>query len=142
MTVRSPSYLFPGGEAWLQTEGKTRNSHGYSMNRLSQGLQNYQLEADAAGPSKTPQVPIIVSGKAAEVRPADLDDIVSENAGCAFSLGVRMLPYSAPDRGLGIAFPAPSSQAAEQYRILRTRILQHPMKPQFVLISSATSGDG
>lgn len=32
--------------------------------------------------------------------------------------------------------------AAEQYKIIRTKILHHPDKPQFILISSAAMGDG
>jgi capsular exopolysaccharide synthesis family protein len=33
-------------------------------------------------------------------------------------------------------------RAAEQYRILRTRIVQHPKKPALIVISSAGSGEG
>lgn len=32
--------------------------------------------------------------------------------------------------------------AAEQYRIIRTKLLHHPKKPRLILISSACSGDG
>jgi capsular exopolysaccharide synthesis family protein len=32
--------------------------------------------------------------------------------------------------------------AAEQYRIIRTKILHHPKKPRLILISSASAGDG
>jgi len=32
--------------------------------------------------------------------------------------------------------------AAEQYRIIRTKLLHHPSKPQLVVVSSAWSGDG
>jgi len=34
------------------------------------------------------------------------------------------------------------SQAAEQYRIIRTKILHHPHQPRIIVVSSATSGDG
>jgi protein-tyrosine kinase len=33
-------------------------------------------------------------------------------------------------------------QASEQYRIIRTKILQHPLQPRTILISSPSSGDG
>jgi len=32
--------------------------------------------------------------------------------------------------------------AAEQYRIIRTKLLHHPKKPKLVVVSSASSGDG
>ena len=35
-----------------------------------------------------------------------------------------------------------ASAAAEQYRIIRTRLLQHPKQPRMLLISSAGPGDG
>ncbi|HVO96536.1 MAG TPA: CpsD/CapB family tyrosine-protein kinase [Bryobacteraceae bacterium] len=34
------------------------------------------------------------------------------------------------------------SRAAEQYRIVRTKIMHHPMQPRSIVVSSATSGDG
>jgi capsular exopolysaccharide synthesis family protein len=34
------------------------------------------------------------------------------------------------------------SQAAEQYRIIRTKIMHHPMRPKTMVVSSPTSGDG
>jgi receptor protein-tyrosine kinase len=41
-------------------------------------------------------------------------------------------------------FPLDDAQpiAAEQYRIIRTKIMQHPAKPRVIVVSSATSGDG
>jgi protein-tyrosine kinase len=34
------------------------------------------------------------------------------------------------------------SRAAEQYRIIRTKILHHPLQPRVIVVSSASSGDG
>jgi capsular exopolysaccharide synthesis family protein len=39
-------------------------------------------------------------------------------------------------------FEEEHSTAAEQYRIIRTRILHHPKKPKVLVITSASSGDG
>jgi capsular exopolysaccharide synthesis family protein len=39
-------------------------------------------------------------------------------------------------------FDGPDHVAAEQYRIIRTRILHHPRKPRLIVVSSACSGDG
>ncbi len=41
-----------------------------------------------------------------------------------------------------IAFDGSGGRAAEQYRILRTNILQHPKHPTMIAISSADPGDG
>ena len=35
-----------------------------------------------------------------------------------------------------------SSHASEQYRIVRTRIVQHPSRPSLILVSSPDPGDG
>jgi capsular exopolysaccharide synthesis family protein len=61
-------------------------------------------------------------------------------------------PLPAPTmRQLSIAIPSASpllpfadgrSHAAEQYRILRTKLSHHPRKPKVILISSAGPGDG
>jgi protein-tyrosine kinase len=112
------------------------------MSRVFQGLQKCQAEADEAAPLRTPQVQVIIPGKAAESRPGAEDDMEGETVGAVLPYAVRTLQFCAPENGRRIVFPASSSEAAEQYRILRTRILQHPKKPQFVLISSASAGDG
>ena len=41
-----------------------------------------------------------------------------------------------------LPFAGDNSQAAEQYRIIRTKIVQHPNRPRSIVISSAESGDG
>lgn len=41
-----------------------------------------------------------------------------------------------------LPFAGENSQAAEQYRIVRTKIVQHPNRPRTVAVSSAESGDG
>jgi capsular exopolysaccharide synthesis family protein len=54
-------------------------------------------------------------------------------------------------RSIRLRVPAPSpllpfenghGRPSEQYRILRTKIVQHPSQPHFILISSPASGDG
>src|SRR6185295_18410122 len=34
------------------------------------------------------------------------------------------------------------SQAAEQYRMIRTKVLHHPKQPRAIVVTSPTSGDG
>jgi capsular exopolysaccharide synthesis family protein len=41
-----------------------------------------------------------------------------------------------------LPFAGENSQAAEQYRIVRTKIVQHPARPRSIAVSSAESGDG
>jgi protein-tyrosine kinase len=41
-----------------------------------------------------------------------------------------------------LPFGGESSHAAEQYRIIRTKILQHPSRPRSLVMTSAESGDG
>jgi|GEM_PF-2179316 len=41
-----------------------------------------------------------------------------------------------------LPFAGDNSQAAEQYRIIRTKIVQHPRRPRVLVVSSAESGDG
>lgn len=41
-----------------------------------------------------------------------------------------------------LPFDAGHQAAADQYRIIRTRILHHPQKPRLIVVSSASSGDG
>src|SRR5437667_2668415 len=41
-----------------------------------------------------------------------------------------------------LPFDAEHVRAGEQYRVARTKILQHPRQPRMVVISSTGSGDG
>lgn len=41
-----------------------------------------------------------------------------------------------------LPFAGDNSQAAEQYRIVRTKIVQNPARPRSIVITSAESGDG
>lgn len=54
----------------------------------------------------------------------------------------RMVPLQISAIAPVFPFEDLHSQAAEQYRIIRTKIMHHPMQPRSVVVSSATSGDG
>lgn len=41
-----------------------------------------------------------------------------------------------------LPFDGTQNVAAEQYRIIRTKVLHHPKKPRLIAVSSASSGDG
>src|SRR5215813_14193142 len=101
------------------------------MNRVCQALPKCEAEADSGAASAIPQSPVGSRGGGAEFGAAVEPDLEIENA-TADPMAIRTLPFSPPRNG--VAFPASSSEAAEQYRILRTKILQHPKKPRFVLV--------
>lgn len=54
----------------------------------------------------------------------------------------RTLDLSASRRGLVFPFDNGQQAAVEQYQIIRTKILHNVRKPQLILVSSASSGDG
>ncbi len=54
----------------------------------------------------------------------------------------RVVPLRVSARVPILAFDGSPGRAAEQYRILRTNILQHPKHPAMMAISSADPGDG
>jgi len=54
----------------------------------------------------------------------------------------RVLPLRVSTTTPIFPFEDANSVAAEQYRIVRTKILHHPRSPKVIAISSASSGDG
>jgi capsular exopolysaccharide synthesis family protein len=57
-------------------------------------------------------------------------------------LGARELRLRLSALAPVLPFDGSNQRAAEQYQIIRTKILHHGRRPRFVLVSSATSGDG
>jgi len=56
--------------------------------------------------------------------------------------GSRTLPICIAPSAPLLPFDGAHRFASEQYRIVRTKILQHPSRPRFVVVSSPGSGDG
>ena len=56
--------------------------------------------------------------------------------------GIRELPVRVAAASPLLPFDDTNRVAAEQYRIIRTRLIQHPKQPRLVLISSGGPGDG
>ncbi|MBV8550995.1 MAG: CpsD/CapB family tyrosine-protein kinase [Acidobacteriaceae bacterium] len=54
----------------------------------------------------------------------------------------RVVRLRAPALSPIFPFDDKNQAAVEQYRLIRTRILHRPKKPQFIVVSSASSGDG
>ncbi len=55
---------------------------------------------------------------------------------------VRVLPVRIRADAPILPFQAGHSRVGEQYRIARTKIIQHPDQPRLIVVSSAGSGDG
>lgn len=108
------------------------------MSRVVPSLQKSLPETAEATTSPKPHVHFISPGNVTESRTAE-DETGSR---ALDTLERPTLSLSVPECSRRIAFTAPSSEAAEQYRILRTKILHSPRRPQFVLISSPTAKDG
>ncbi|MCB1018406.1 MAG: CpsD/CapB family tyrosine-protein kinase [Acidobacteria bacterium] len=56
--------------------------------------------------------------------------------------GIRTIQVRIKHQTPLLPFAGENSQAAEQYRIVRTKIVQHPSRPRAIAVSSAESGDG
>src|SRR3954451_12337474 len=86
------------------------------------------LESDGVAPSETPR-PEPISHSGSPRRP----DVLT---------AVRTMRLRASALSPVFPFDEQQRHAAEQYRVIRTKILHDSKKPQVILISSATSGDG
>jgi receptor protein-tyrosine kinase len=69
--------------------------------------------------------------------PSPPESVAANGLKTGRTLALR-LPGSAPL----LPFDNTNFAAAEQYRIIRTRLIQHPKQPRMILISSAGPGDG
>jgi capsular exopolysaccharide synthesis family protein len=72
-------------------------------------------------------------------------------AGANRPLAPGKAPFAAQIRTVALRVPAPSPllpfgqgqwRPSEQYRILRTKLVQHPRQPRVIVISSPVAGDG
>jgi len=101
-------------EALRKTEGAIRN--------LATPLLSQELPLDVPPSEEKQQPPAFVATEASgEIRTEAIH--VSGRS--------PILPFDGTD-----------SRAAEQYRIIRTKILHHPAQPRMLMVSSPTPGDG
>ncbi|HEY7338260.1 MAG TPA: CpsD/CapB family tyrosine-protein kinase [Bryobacteraceae bacterium] len=56
--------------------------------------------------------------------------------------GARRTPLALQSSSPLLPFENPHAHAAEQYRILRTKLAHHPKRPKMIVVSSANPGDG
>jgi len=82
-----------------------------------------------------------------EIQYAGSSEILIQNAAALQDLpvtrNIRLAPLRiVPSSPLAVPFAGTHPVAGEQYRILRTRILQHPSQPRVLVVSSAAASDG
>jgi protein-tyrosine kinase len=70
-------------------------------------------------------------------------DLVSRfQADAKSTPGSREVSIQLPLTSPALPFGNPSGAAEEQYRVIRTKLLQHPKRPKTIVVSSAAAGDG
>jgi capsular exopolysaccharide synthesis family protein len=136
------------------------------MSKIFQALHGAQNEVSELLPaligddSTAPANGSAVPGEALAVPEIENPASVSANGGAPKTLSDDVAaPSAMPEpaftaeaiREVALAIPAtlsllpfedPRAHAAEQYRILRTKITHHPMRPKIIVVSSANPGDG
>lgn len=85
-----------------------------------------------AAPIPPPPQPSVVLEKPAVQATATLVD----------AMPIRTVRLHLPQSSPALPFGKDHWQANEQYRIIRTKILQHSKQPKMILVSSAGAGDG
>jgi capsular exopolysaccharide synthesis family protein len=90
----------------------------------------------------TPEPPPSIMPAPPEPGIAPVAPTVHADAAPADITAVRKIRMRLPQRSPALPFGDDHWLANEQYRILRTKLLQHIKRPQVILVSSAGSGDG
>jgi capsular exopolysaccharide synthesis family protein len=116
------------------------------MSKVFEALQQLELENDGLSASFSPEAqailrqPISVAESAGlevdqpvEEAPADLPETLTVE---------RVLAVRVANDSPLMPFEASFANVGEQYRIIRTKIVQHPMTPHVIAISSVDPGDG
>lgn len=105
-------------------------------------------ELKSSARQNTPAAPVTetaVQEIAPEPKPQALAVTVPE-APCQPAPGlsgqIRTLSIRVPADVPVLPYEGSHSHASERYRIIRTRLVQHPRKPRVLAVSSATMGDG
>jgi capsular exopolysaccharide synthesis family protein len=108
------------------------------MSKIFDALQKLEKEIPGLG---LPEV----LGESASAAPPPASRFPEEPQPVAYAPapdGVRQMPLRVLAGAPVLPFDGTHRPASEQYRILRTKIIQHPSRPRMILVSSATPGDG
>ena len=108
---------------------------------IGEGIVEDDPAADPALPA-----PEVDSAAPAAAVPVERRDFMQPRAGSpapsAAAGGIRITPLALASSSPLLPFDNPHAHAAEQYRILRTKLAHHPKRPKMIVISSANAGDG
>src|SRR5260370_38863805 len=133
---------------------------GLSMSKIFQALQKERgdiqdavLQATVGGSLSIPMLQIqapsaILRGPAGETSPVSAApssfgyaaEAVADDSNLFSAIQVQSLKISASTPLL--PFDTKSIRASEEYRMIRTKIFQHPLQPRMMVISSAGPADG
>ncbi|HXB75641.1 MAG TPA: CpsD/CapB family tyrosine-protein kinase [Candidatus Acidoferrales bacterium] len=102
------------------------------MSKIYEALQRVQGNLDGATLSDAQDTPH------PQLRPLVEDEPASRRE----SSSIRVLPLRVPLSAPLFPFDADHWYAGEQYKIIRTKINQHPSRPKLIMVSSAGSADG
>jgi len=96
---------------------------------------------ESAAPSPAAEIPAPVVNAAPVMNAATIVNGATATPHAA-AAHARVLPLQVQSTAPILIFDQQKSRAGEQYRILRTKILHHPINPRLILISSPGPGDG
>jgi len=114
-----------------------RKGQGEVFQVLLPPLENgAAVEASPAAPTPAAVLPAVEPVRVETLSEPAAPDILPEMD------SVRTLPLLISDRAPLMPFEEEHWRAVEQYRIIRTKVTNHPKQPRMILISSAGPGDG
>jgi len=101
---------------------------------------------DVAAPAAAEQ-PLLATPVVADTTPAPVRSQAPPATAPVPAAGLQMdrirtLSLQVPQTAPVLPFDDTHLQASERYRMIRTKILQHPRKPRMIVVSSPGSGDG
>jgi protein-tyrosine kinase len=106
---------------------------------LADVLPQVLEETPAAPPAEGQAVPTEAGAPTVEAAPPPLPPPA---AAVASAPAVRTVSISLAGYSPLLPFDGTDVTASEQYRVIRTRLIQHPRKPRLILVSSAGPRDG
>ena len=121
------------------------------MSRMYEALKKAQqhgakinLPVPAGNVVPEPEPDAAEAGYAAAVALAadDAGSEMHESITTANGSGIRQLRIQIPERSVVLPWGRADGHGGEQYRIIRTRIVQHAKRPRIMVVSSAGAGDG
>jgi protein-tyrosine kinase len=122
-------------------EALTRGRESFPDVGLETLLEKEPPGPDAAAAQPAPPERSFEEAIAEAVPPRDYLDPVLR-PGEDFWTGVRTVPLRVRPSAPILPFDGTNRRAGEEYRMLRTKLVQHVRKPQMIVVSSAGPGDG